>query len=124
MLRKNYKKQRRKINEGETKNYEIYKCKNKLNKIKLMQIAETLAAVYIYIYIQRGCQLVNKINVKYAENIKFNMNLKKYKRQNYVQKQVTQVYLLYLFKKSAKRTGFLQFLANRDGPKMFLNKTL
>ncbi len=27
------------------------KAKNKLNKIKTMQIAETLAAVYIYIYI-------------------------------------------------------------------------
>ena len=91
-------------------------AKNKLNKI--MQIAETLAAVYIYIYIW-GLSISKKTNVKYAENIKFNMNLKKYEDRTML--KIGNIGLsLCLFKKIAKRDGgFLQFLANRDGPKMF-----
>ncbi len=49
--------------------------KNNLNKIRKTQIAETLAAVHTHTHTHRGCRLVNKVNVKYAENIKMNIKL-------------------------------------------------
>ena len=80
--------------------------KNNLNKIRKTQIAETLAAVHTHIHTHRGCHLVNKVNVKYAENIKMNIKLIKDRT---------------MLKTDSIGLSLCLF-ANRDGPKSNIKK--
>ena len=55
--------------------YEKYTSKKKLNKIKIIKSLKPLR-LYTHTHTHTGiCHLVNKSNVKYAENIKVNITI-------------------------------------------------
>ena len=103
-------------------------AKNKMNKKEIKKIAETLAAVYIYIYIVLSFRHERKL--KYAENKNINRDINKHKDRTMLKiasiglslcssvnsENVKFENLKKIIRIVKMKRGYWQFLANRDGP--------